>query len=185
MSHIGKMPIEIPEGVEVKLENGVAWIKGPKGELSLTVHPQISVVRDGQQLKISLAVSDPEGVKQLSKFHGLTRTLLNNMVIGVKEGHEKKIEIIGVGYKAQLQGNTLVMNLGYSHPINYAIPVGISIVQDKENKNLLSINGVDKQLVGEVAAQIRRQRPPEPYKGKGIRYVGEKVRRKAGKSASK
>lgn len=177
MSRIGKLPINIPEGVTVNLKENELKVKGPKGELSQKIHSHVKVEISGQEIKVS--VRHPEEKKDRSLW-GLFRALINNMVLGVKEGFEKKLEINGVGYKAQVSGKKLILNLGYSHPIEYQIPEGIEV---KVEKNIININGPDRQKVGQVAAEIRGFRKPEPYKGKGIKYSDEIIRRKAGKAA--
>ena len=156
-------------------------VKGPKGELKFTPSPLITVTV--KETEVVVTRDSEEKVKQ--SLHGLTRTLIQNMVIGVTKGFSKTLEINGVGYKVAVQGSKLVLNLGYSHPIDYAIAAGITLKVDDEKKNILYVSGIDKQLVGQVAAEIREFRKPEPYKGKGIRYSDEHVRRKAGKAASK
>ena len=179
MSRIGKKPIAIPNGVGVKIEGQAITIKGPKGELKAEVHPLVKVEqKDGE---INVSVSN-ENNKTQKALWGLWGSLVNNMVIGVTEGYEKKLEVIGVGYKVDLRGKVLVLNVGFSHPVEYNLPDGIEVSIDK---NTITITGIDKQLVGEVAAQIRKIRKPEPYKGKGIRYSDEVVRKKVGKAAAK
>lgn len=182
MSRIGKKPIIIPNGVTVeKRDQNTVFVKGPKGELSLPVRKEIIIeIADGN---ITVTRSGEEKIDK--SLHGLSRTLIANMIEGVTKGFSKQLEIQGVGYRAALQGTKLVLSLGYSHPIDFQPPKGITITIDPEKKNILTIAGIDKQLIGEVAAKIRSYRKPEPYKGKGIRYVGERVRRKAGKAASK
>jgi large subunit ribosomal protein L6 len=178
VSRIGKVPISIPDGVTVNIEKNVVKIKGHKGEVEQKVDPSITVaVEDG-----SIQVTRPTDHRQHRAFHGLYRSLIANMITGVSDGFTKKLEIIGVGYKVELKGRSLVLQLGYSHPIVYAPPDGIDIkVASPTN---FEVSGISKELVGLVAAKIRSFRPPEPYKGKGIRYAGENVRRKAGKSAA-
>ena len=177
MSRIGKLPITIPKGVEVTIDSDVITVAGKSGSLKQKLHPEIDVIQDGNLLKISR-----KGDKQSQRaLHGLFRSLIHNMVVGVSIGFKKSLEINGIGYRANVQGKTCVLNLGYSHPISYAIPEGIIIEVDK---NLLHVSGIDKQLVGKVAADIRRFRPVEPYKGKGIKYVGEYVRKKVGKTGA-
>jgi len=178
MSRIGKNPIEIPKAVKAKLEGNVVAIEGPKGKLTQKLHEHISVEIKENQIFVKRS-SDSKFDKSL---HGLSRTLIANMIKGVTEGFSKELEIQGVGYKGQAQGKELVLNLGFSHPINFSIPEGITIKTPKPTQ--IAIEGIDKQLVGETAAKIRRFYPPEPYKGKGIRYVGEYVRRKAGKTVA-
>jgi large subunit ribosomal protein L6 len=178
MSRIGRMPIVVPSGVEVSIDGSEVTVKGPKGSLSHTVVSPITVTKadDG-----SLAVSRPDDERESRSRHGLTRTLVNNMVVGVTEGYEKKLEIQGVGYRVLSKGPTqLEFQLGYSHPITFNAPEGITFTV--ENPTHLGVLGIDKQLVGEVAANIRKLRKPEPYKGKGVRYAGEYVRRKVGKA---
>jgi large subunit ribosomal protein L6 len=176
MSRIGLQPITIPSGVDVNIDNGVVAVKGPKGELSQRVHPQMIFSRDNG----TLSVSRPNDERMFRQLHGLTRTLVNNMVVGVTNGYRKDLEIQGVGYRSALEGKTLVLNVGFSHQVRMDPPAGIEFVVDTPTR--LAVTGIDKQLVGEVAAKIRSVRPPEPYKGKGIRYAGEQIRRKAGKA---
>lgn len=180
MSRIGAKIIGIPNGVTVEVKGRKVHVKGSKGELTYDLLPEIGVdVADGKiTVKRILENGDAKA------RHGLTRSLLVNMVKGVADGHERKIEIVGVGYKAQPKGKILVLSLGFSHPVDFALPAGIEVMQDEKNKNLLTIKGIDKQLVGQVTANIRGLRPPEPYKGKGIRYSDEVVRRKPGKAAA-
>lgn len=180
MSRVGKLPIEVPNGVEVNLANGELTVKGPKGELKMNPHPNMKVeIADGK-----ITVTRPNEERENRALHGLTRTLIANMVKGVTDGFSKQLEIIGVGYKANVQGKKLVLNLGHSHPIDFQAPEGIEFSQDEKNKNLLTVSGIDKQLVGETAAKIRSFRKPEPYKGKGVKYVDEYIKRKAGKTAA-
>jgi len=178
MSRIGKLPITVPSGVDVALEDRLVTVKGPKGTLSHQVASPITVGR-GDDGAIEVARPDDE---RLSKsLHGLTRTLIANMVTGVTEGYEKKLEIVGVGYRALSKGpNQLEFQLGYSHPITFDAPEGITFTVEGPTK--FGVQGIDKQLVGEVAAKIRKLRKPEPYKGKGVRYAGEQIRRKVGKA---
>jgi large subunit ribosomal protein L6 len=179
MSRIGKKPIAIPNGVEVKIEKDLVKVKGPKGELKLTIHPVIKVeIKDNQ---IILTVADQEDKNEKSLW-GLFNRLINNMVIGVTEGFTKKLEVVGVGFRVALQGQKLVLNLGFSHQVEFVLPQGISGSLDK---NTIILTGIDKYLLGETAAQIRRIKKPEPYKGKGIRYVDEVVKKKVGKAAAK
>jgi len=176
MSRIGKLPIEIPHEVKVDISGQLINVTGPKGSITYTLHDFMTAkIEDGR------IIVSPRGNTRLHKsLYGLTRTLVNNMVTGVTNGFSRQLEMKGVGYKAEVQDRKLVLQLGFSHPVEHAIPDGIEI---EAKKNTLIISGVDKQLVGEVAAQIRRYRPPEPYKGKGIRYSDEIIRRKAGKTA--
>jgi len=177
MSRIGRMPIPVPAGVDVAIDGRDVRVTGPKGELALTVVPPITVEKaeDG-----TLAVSRPDDERASRSLHGLTRTLIANMVTGVTTGYTKSLEIVGVGYRVQPKGEGLEFALGYSHPIQVDAPAGISFTVDSPTK--LTVVGIDKQQVGEVAANIRKLRKPEPYKGKGIRYSGEVVRRKVGKA---
>ena len=177
MSRIGKMPITVPAGVEVTIADGnVVTVKGPKGTLSSTFHHEMIIKQEGAVL----TVSRPNDAHENKSLHGLTRTLLHNMVVGVEKGFSKELEVNGVGYRAQLQGTKLVMNLGYSHPVEIDPPAGISFECPTPNK--IIVKGISKQQVGQVAADIRKWREPEPYKGKGIKYDYETVRRKVGKT---
>lgn len=176
MSRVGKKPIEIPQGIEVKMEDQEIKIKGPKGELSQKIGPEIGVeVKEGK-----IFVSPIKETKETKALWGLTRALLANLIQGVSQGFEKKLEIKGVGYRASLEGEDLVLKVGFSHLVKIGKIEGISFSVDK---NIITVSGIDKQLVGEVAAKIRRVRPPDVYKGKGIRYLGEVVRKKEGKRA--
>ena len=177
MSRIGKMPVVIPAGVDVKLDGNHISVKGPKGELALDFNPEISVEINGAEI----AVKRPSDDKVHRSLHGLTRTLISNMVTGVTEGYTKTLEVNGVGYRAQKQGNDLVMNLGYSHQVIVPEVEGIKV--EVPSANQIVISGADKQKVGQFAAEVRAKRPPEPYKGKGIKYAGEHIRRKEGKAA--
>jgi large subunit ribosomal protein L6 len=178
MSRIGKLPIPVPSGVEVTLDDRVVTVKGPKGTLSHTVAAPITVARDEDG---AVTVVRPDDERSSRSLHGLTRTLIANMVTGVTEGYEKRLEIVGVGYRVLSKGPTqLEFQLGYSHPIVFDAPEGITFTVDGPTR--LGVAGIDKQLVGEVAANIRKLRKPEPYKGKGVRYAGEVVRRKVGKA---
>lgn len=178
MSRVGKLPVTVPGGVQVKLEGGVFTAKGPKGELSVAVPAEIRVaIAEGE-----VRVERPSESKTHRSLHGLTRSLVNSAVVGVSAGFQKTLEIVGVGYRAEMKGKTLVMQLGYSHPITIEPPVGIEFETPEPTK--VVVKGADKQRVGQVAAEIRARRPPEPYKGKGVKYEGEQVRRKAGKTAA-
>ena len=181
MSRIGKNPVQVPAGVTVTINGNTVSVKGPKGELTQTFHPNMTVALVDNQI----VVTRPNDLKLNRALHGLTRSLLSNMVTGVTTGYEKQLEILGVGYRAAVAGSKLTLNLGFSHPIEFNAPKGITIEIDKDKKNILIIKGSDKQVLGEVAAKIRGFKKPEPYKGKGIRYVGEYVAQKAGKAASK
>jgi large subunit ribosomal protein L6 len=176
MSRIGKMPISIPAGVEVKIDGNDVSVKGPKGQLALTVANPITVaLEDGKVI-----VTRPDDERISRSLHGLTRTLISNQIIGVTEGYTKGLEIVGTGYRVTAKGSDLEFALGYSHPILVKAPAGITFTIDGNTK--VTVSGIDKQAVGEVAANLRKLRKPEPYKGKGVRYAGEVVRRKAGKS---
>jgi large subunit ribosomal protein L6 len=177
MSRIGKLPIEIPSGVDIQVETGLVRVKGPKGQLQQRVSPDMKVEREDSQL----LVKRPTDRKDHRALHGLTRTLVYNMVVGVTDGFEKRLEIQGVGYRAQLRGKSLELALGYSHPVKIEAPEGIEFEVPVPTQ--IIVRGIDKQAVGEIAARIRKSRPPEPYKGKGIRYAGEYVARKVGKRA--
>lgn len=180
MSRIGRMPIEVPQGVEVKLGAGnEITVKGPKATLSRVLHPEMQVALENGVI----TVTRPSENKTHKSLHGLTRTLINNMIVGVTEGYTKTLEINGVGYRAQKQGNKLVMNLGYSHPVEMEEPEGVKV--EVPNPNQIIITGSDKQAVGQFAAVVREKRPPEPYKGKGIKYSDEVIRRKEGKTGKK
>ena len=182
MSRIGNQAIPVAAGVDVSLSGAEVSVKGPKGELKYAFNEgPVSVVFDADAKQI--VVSRKDDTRQSKAMHGLTRTLINNMVVGVTEGYKKELEIRGTGYRGQVQGKVLNLNLGYSHPINYDIPEGITITM--ANNTSIAVSGADKQLVGQVAADIRFFRQPEPYKGKGVRYVGEYVALKEGKSAGK
>ena len=171
------MPVVVPEGVEVKIEGSNVWMKGPKGELERGFRPEMSIsFKEGV-----ITVERPSDEPQMRAFHGLTRALLNNMVVGVSEGFEKTLQIEGVGYRPEKEGENLVLHVGFSHLVNVPAPSGINFDVDTRAR-LVKVQGIDKELVGRVAADIRKIRPPEPYKGKGIRYLGEYVRRKAGKA---
>ncbi len=177
MSRIGKKPIAIPAGVEVKLNGTEMTVKGPKGELNASLRPEMEVVIENGEINVKRPNDD-----QLNRsLHGLTRTLIANMVVGVTDGFKKELDVNGVGYRVQKQGKNLVMNLGYSHQVIMEEPAGITI--DVPAPNKIIVSGADKQAVGQIAAQIREKRPPEPYKGKGIKYVDEYIRRKEGKAA--
>ena len=176
MSRIGRLPIAVPSGVDVTIDGRQVTVKGPKGSLTRTLHPDMRV----RQEDGSIVVTRPTEQKTHKQLHGLTRTLVNNMVVGVTDGYRKGLEITGVGYRAALNGRKLTLNLGYSHPVEIDPPEGIAF--EVENPTRLAVVGIDKELVGQIAAQVRATRKPEPYKGKGVRYAGEYVRRKAGKA---
>ncbi|MCI8425956.1 MAG: 50S ribosomal protein L6 [Lachnospira sp.] len=180
MSRIGRMPIAIPAGVTVDIaENNKVTVKGPKGTLERILPAEMDIKMEGSEI----TVSRPNDLKKMKSLHGLTRTLINNMVIGVNEGFEKKLEVNGVGYRAQKQGKKLVLSLGYSHPVEMEDPEGIETVLD--GQNIIIVKGINKEKVGQYAAEIRAKREPEPYKGKGIKYADEVIRRKVGKTGKK
>ncbi len=179
MSRIGRMPIAVPAGVTVEIaENNNVTVKGPKGTLKRALAPEMEIKLEGSEL----IVSRPNDLKKMKSLHGLTRTLLYNMVVGVTEGYEKKLEINGVGYRASKSGKKLTLNLGYSHPVEMTDPEG---VETSVENNIITVKGIDKEKVGQFAAQIRDKRRPEPYKGKGIKYADETIRRKVGKTGKK
>ena len=180
MSRIGRLPIDIPTGVEVKIEdNNKVTVKGPKGTLTRELPVEMDIKMDNNQV----VVTRPNDLKKMKSLHGLTRTLINNMVVGVTEGYKKVLEINGVGYRAQKQGKKLTLSLGYSHPVEMEDPEGIEVTM--EGQNLIIVSGIDKEKVGQYAAEIREKRKPEPYKGKGIKYQDEVIRRKVGKTGKK
>ena len=180
MSRIGKMPIAIPAGVTVDIaENNKVTVKGPKGTLERVLPSEMIISKDGDVV----TVSRPNDLKRMRSLHGLTRTLINNMVVGVTDGYQKVLEINGVGYRAAKQGNKLVLSLGYSHPVEMVDPEGVEVVVEDQNK--IIVKGIDKEKVGQYAAEIREKRAPEPYKGKGIKYADEGIRRKVGKTGKK
>ena len=180
MSRIGRAPIAVPAGVEIKIEdNNVVTVKGPKGTLTQQLHPNITIKQEGAELR----VTRPNDLKENRSLHGLTRTLLNNMVVGVTDGYKKILDVNGVGYRVTMEGSKLVMNLGFSHQVIMEAPAGITV--ETPTANQIVISGFDKQLVGQFAAEVREKRPPEPYKGKGIKYSDEVIRRKVGKTGVK
>ncbi|PZO56819.1 MAG: 50S ribosomal protein L6 [Phormidesmis priestleyi] len=176
MSRIGKQPVPVPQGVTVTIEGQQVTVKGSKGQLSRELPSEIAFVQEGEEIVVTRR-NESRNAKQR---HGLVRTLISNMVEGVSKGYEKKLEIQGVGYRASLQGQKLVMALGYSHPVEFEPPPGIQFAVEKNTS--VTVTGIDKEIVGNTAARVRAARPPEPYKGKGVRYLGEQVRRKAGKA---
>ncbi len=179
MSRIGKKPIPIPNGVTVTINGTAVGVKGPKGELKQEFRPEMNIRQEGDQVRVT-----PKADNRMSRcLHGLTRTLVANMVKGVTDGFERKLEIVGVGYRAAMDGRTMIMQLGYSHPVVIDPPAGLEVMVTGNTK--LSVTGIDKQAVGDLAAYIRDRRPPEVYKGKGVKYAGEVIKRKAGKAAGK
>ena len=180
MSRIGRMPIAVPAGVTVEIaENNKVTVKGPKGTLERVLPAEMDIKMEGSEI----VVSRPNDLKKMKSLHGLTRTLIHNMIIGVTDGYEKKLEINGVGYRAAKSGKTLTLTLGYSHPVIMEDPEGIETILEGQNK--ITVKGIDKEKVGQFAAEIRTKRPPEPYKGKGIKYADEHIRRKVGKTGKK
>ncbi|MBQ7295392.1 MAG: 50S ribosomal protein L6 [Clostridia bacterium] len=175
MSRIGRAPIAIPAGVDVVVDGSTVTVKGAKGTLTRTMHSNITITKDGDTIN----VTRPNDNKENRSLHGLTRTLIANMIEGVSNGYKKELEINGIGYRAEVKGNTLVMKIGFSHDVNMEAPEGITV---EVNGNKVIVSGADKQKVGQFAAEIREKRPPEPYKGKGIKYVDEYIRRKEGKA---
>lgn len=183
MSRIGKLPITVPAGVTISVKDDVVTVKGPKGELTQKIDPNITLEVEGNECKISRANDE----KQNRSFHGLYRSLINNMVVGVSEGYKKTLELVGVGFRANSQGQVLELSLGFTHPVFLVLPNEIKVeTKSERNQNpLIMLESVDKQLLGQVCAKIRSFRKPEPYKGKGVKFQGEYIRRKAGKSAGK
>ena len=180
MSRIGRMPIAIPAGVTVEVaENNKVTVKGPKGTLERVLPAEMEIKKEGEEI----IVNRPNDLKKMKSFHGLTRTLINNMIIGVTEGYEKKLEVNGVGYRAMKKGKILTLSLGYSHPVEMEDPEGVEVTV--EGTNEIIVRGIDKEKVGQYAAEIREKRAPEPYKGKGIKYADEVIRRKVGKTGKK
>ncbi|MGD9612888.1 MAG: 50S ribosomal protein L6 [Kiritimatiellia bacterium] len=178
MSRIGKQPVALPAGISAQVADGTVTLKGPKGELSLKLPATVAVALEGNVLNVARAGDD----KQSRADHGTTRALLQNIVVGVKDGYSRDLEIQGVGFKANIAGNKLTLNVGYSHPVEYVVPDGVAVAVVDGTQ--IKVSGIDKQLVGQVSARIRSFRPPEPYKGKGVRYKDERVRRKAGKTVA-
>ena len=177
VSRIGRMPVEIPEGVQVTINGSDVQVKGPKGELAQSFRSEVNIAEENG----AIVVTRPSDQPFVRALHGLTRALINNMVVGVSQGFEKVLQVEGVGYRPELEGTTLILHLGFSHPVEVTPPDGIEFDVDTRAR-MIKVKGIDKQLVGQVAADIRKIRPPEPYKGKGIRYLGEYVRRKPGKA---
>ena len=180
MSRIGRAPIAVPAGVEIKIEdNNVVTVKGPKGTLTQQFHPNMIIKQEGAEVH----VTRPNDLKENRSLHGLTRTLLHNMVVGVTDGFKKTLDVNGVGFRVAMEGGKLVMNLGFSHQVIMEVPQGLTV--ETPSANQIVVSGFDKQLVGQFAANVREKRPPEPYKGKGIKYTDEVIRRKAGKTGAK
>ena len=179
MSRVGKKPISVPEKTKLTYSDGVLTVEGQKGRLSRPIHPDVNLQIEGDTIRV---IPLKESKSNLA-LQGLTRSLVSNMVVGVNAGFEKVLEITGIGYRAEVKGNTLVLNLGFSHPIHFELPEGISAVVDRNN--IVKLSGIDKEKLGQTAASIRRIRPPEPYKAKGIKYADEYIRRKAGKTGTK
>jgi len=179
VSRIGRLPVPVPDGVQVEIKGSHVRVKGPKGELAHTFPAAMKITYVPEEKVIK--VERPSDERQHRAWHGMTRALINNMVLGVTQGFEKVLEIVGVGYRAEVKGKNLVLHVGYSHPVEIVPPEGITF--EVEGNTRIRVKGIDKQKVGQVAADVRKVRPPEPYKGKGIRYLGEQVRRKAGKTA--
>ena len=177
MSRVGRLPVVVPSGVDVKIEGSHVEIKGPKGEMAFTFSPQIEILLNENEIQ----VNRPSDAREMRSLHGTTRALIQNMVTGVSDGFQKELQLVGVGYRANMEGKNLVLNVGYSHPVVVEPPEGISFEVGDRNQQIF-ISGIDKQAVGQIAADVRKIRPPEPYKGKGIRYKDEYIRRKAGKA---
>lgn len=179
MSRIGKLPVKLPSGVEVTIQGSHVKVKGPKGQLERDFHPDMKIALEDKQV----VVTRPSEARTHKALHGLTRALIHNMVVGVSEGYVKQLNIVGVGYKVEAKGKGLLLNLGYSHPIEYQGPEGVQFEVDSK-ANTIKVLGIDKEKVGQTSAEIRKMRPPEPYKGKGVMYADERIRRKAGKAAA-
>jgi len=177
VSRVGRLPVEVPSGVDVKIDGSHVKIKGPKGEMEFTFSPEIEILLNENEIQINR----PSDARQMRSLHGTTRALIQNMVIGVTDGFQKELQLVGVGYRANMEGENLVLNVGYSHSVVVEPPAGIKFEVGERNQQVF-ISGIDKQSVGQIAADVRKIRPPEPYKGKGIRYKDEYIRRKAGKA---
>lgn len=177
MSRVGRLPVEVPSGVDVKIDGSHVKIKGPKGEMEFVFSSEIEILLNGNEIQ----VNRPSDARQMRSLHGTTRALIQNMVTGVTDGFQKELQLVGVGYRANMEGENLVLNVGYSHPVVVEPPAGIKFEVGERNQQVF-ISGIDKQAVGQIAADVRKIRPPEPYKGKGIRYKDEYIRRKAGKA---
>ncbi len=188
LSRIGRRPVPIPQGVKVEIRDGVISVQGPKGRLEKPLPPLVEVKVEDNEIRVLPAQVQKRLAKKVKAFHGLARALINNLVVGVSQGFTRSLDIVGLGYRAELKGNTLVLNVGYSHPVEFELPPGISAKVERgagEVQFRITLEGIDKELVGQTAANIRKIRPPEPYKGKGIRYTDEKILRKAGKGGKK
>ena len=188
LSRIGRKPVPIPQGVKVEIKEGVIAVQGPKGRLEKPLPPLVEVQIDGQEIKVLPAKAQKRLAKKVKAFHGLARALINNLVTGVTNGFTRTLYIVGLGYRAEVKGNQLILQVGYSHPVEFELPKGVSAKVEKgagEVQFRIILEGIDKELVGQTAANIRKIRPPEPYKGKGIRYSDEKILRKAGKGGKK
>ncbi len=181
MSRVGRKPIEIPSGTKIEIKDNLIEVEGPRGKLSLSLHPLIKIKKENGILRVERLSEE----KKVRAIHGLTRSLISNLVIGVTQGFKRELEVVGIGYSARMEGKRLLLQVGYSHPVYYEAPEGISLNVRREKNFVITVEGIDKQKVGEVAAEIRRIRPPEPYKGRGIRYIGEHIRLKAGKKGVK
>ena len=179
MSRVGKKPIPVPEKTKLTYTDGILTVEGQKGRLTRTIHPEVNLQIEGDTIR----VTPLKETKTNLALQGMTRSLVSNMLVGVNTGFEKVLEIVGIGYRAEVKGNTLVLNLGFSHPVHYELPEGITAAVDRNN--VLKLSGIDKEKLGQTAASIRRLRPPEPYKAKGIKYANEYIRRKAGKTGTK
>lgn len=177
MSRVGRLPVALPSGVDIKIDGSHVKVKGPKGELEFSFSPKIEILLNENEIQ----VNRPSDVREMRSLHGTTRALIQNMIIGVTDGFQKELQLVGVGYRANMEGKNLVLNVGYSHPVVVEPPQGITFEVGERNQQVF-ISGIDKQSVGQVAADVRKIRPPEPYKGKGIRYKDEYIRRKAGKA---
>jgi len=188
LSRIGRRPVPIPQGVKVEIKDGVIAVQGPKGRLEKPIPPLVEVKIEQNEIQVLPAQTQKRLAKKVKAFHGLARALINNLVTGVTQGFSRALDIVGLGYRAELKGNTLVLNVGYSHPVEFPLPQGISAKVERgagEVQFRIILEGIDKELLGQTAANIRKIRPPEPYKGKGIRYADEKILRKAGKGGKK
>ncbi len=188
LSRIGRRPVPIPQGVKVEIKDGIIAVQGPKGRLEKPLPPLVEVKVEDKEIKVLPAQAQKRLAKKVKAFHGLARALINNLVTGVTQGFSRSLDIVGLGYRAELKGNALVLNVGFSHPVEFPLPQGISAKVERgtgEVQFRITLEGIDKELLGQTAANIRKIRPPEPYKGKGIRYSDERILRKAGKGGKK